>query len=200
MGRQGGESGRAGRPAALRAFVAVELPPTSHARLVALKRELAEIEPAVRWTRDEGLHATIKFLGSTAAETVDALRAALTAPIARVPPPAVRLRGLGAFPHVHRPHVLWAGIDCPALGELAARVDAAAAGLGFASETRPFHAHVTLARLDGARFGAALDASLRAHWEDDFGGGALRELVAFRSDLRPGGALYTKLWTIPFGG
>ena len=46
----------------------------------------------------------------------------------------------------------------------------------------------------------ALDGALRAHASDDFGTCELTELIAYRSDLRRDGAVYTKLWTIPFGG
>jgi 2'-5' RNA ligase len=69
-----------------------------------------------------------------------------------------------------------------------------------APETRPFTAHVTLGRVRDRDGWATLGAAIAARGDERFGDGACTELIALRSDLRPGGALYTKLWSIPFGG
>ena len=55
-------------------------------------------------------------------------------------------------------------------------------------------------RVNGTRGWTPLAEALVARAGEDFGACALAELIAFRSDLRPGGALYTKQWSIPFGG
>jgi 2'-5' RNA ligase len=184
----------------IRTFLAVEVAPDIHAALVALKRELAHGAAAVRWTRDEGLHATVKFLGNVPAARLPALRGALCDALAAAPPLSARVRGLGVFPNPHRPRVVWVALDCPPLAAYAAAVDDALAPLGFARETRAFRAHITLGRVTGALGRAWLDAVLRAHSADDFGTCELTELIVYRSDLRRDGAVYTKLWTIPFGG
>jgi 2'-5' RNA ligase len=122
------------------------------------------------------------------------------ASLAATPPLQATVRGLGAFPDLRRPRVLWAGVDCAALAAVAQAVDAAATRLGVVPETRPFHAHVTLGRVKGNARAAPLLRDVAARAAEDFGACTFRELIAFRSDLRPGGALYTKLWSIPFGG
>ncbi len=188
------------RSPTVRAFLAVAVPPDSHARLVACKRELARTDAAVRWVRDAGLHVTVRFLGGVSEAALEALHAALLGPLGGLAPPQAQVRGLGAFPHWHHPRVLWAGVECAALGAVAATVAAAAVALGLAPDAHPFHAHVTLGRVNGMRNWPSLEPLLRRHAGDDFGAGALRELIALRSDLHPGGALYTKLWAIPFRG
>ena len=106
-----------------------------------------------------------------------------------------------ARPSRRRPRVFWVGLDCAPLAALAAAIDAALVPLGFAPEQRPFRPHITLGRATGGSGGPErLEQALERHWHDDFGDCALRELIAYRSDLRRGGAVYTKLWTIPFGG
>ena len=183
----------------LRAFLAVELPPAVHERLAALTDELAQHGADVRWVRTANRHVTIKFLGSVAPPALAMLQDGLTPVLHAIAPLPARVRGLGAFPSWRRPRVLWAGIDCAPLPAVAAAVDQAAAQLGLAAETRPFTAHVTLGRVTGTRRWAALEAALRPHLADEFGAWTIDALTAFRSDLRPAGALYTRLWSIPFG-
>ena len=185
---------------AIRAFVAVELPGEIHDRLAAVMRELARHRAAVRWVRDDNLHLTIKFLGNVSAEALDALRADLTTALRDTPPLAATVRGLGVFPDPRRPRVVWAGIDCAPLATVATAVDAAAARVGVARETRPCSAHVTLGRVGSPARWAPLGHEIAARAAECLGAWTLDALIGFRSDLRPGGALYTKLWSIPFGG
>ena len=184
----------------MRSFLAVERSADLHARLVAVQRELARHRAAVRWARGDQLHVTLKFLGNVEEAALGSLRQALLRALGAAPPLAAAVRGLGAFPDLRRARVLWAGVVCAPLAGIAAAVDAAAATIGVAPETRPFHAHVTLGRVNGTARWAPLGREIGARATEDFGACAFSELVAFRSDLRPDGALYTKLWSIPFGG
>jgi 2'-5' RNA ligase len=187
-------------PPTVRTFFAVEVSPEIHATLVVLKRELAATGAAVRWVRDEGLHATVKFLGAVPATRLPDVQAALTAPVGAHPQMTASVRGLGVFPTPRRPRVVWAGLECPPLAAVAAAVEAALQPLGFAPEARPFRAHITLGRVSSEKGWARLDDALRAHATTEFGACRLAELTGYRSDLRRGGSVYTKLWTIPFGG
>lgn len=184
----------------MRAFLALELPSGVHARLVAVKNALACHGAAVRWARDDQLHVTVKFLGNVAEDALDTVRHTLLPALGATAPLAAEVRGLGAFPDLRRPRILWAGVACAPLAAVARDVDAAAAASGVAPESRPFHAHVTLGRVRDTRGRALLQRALAAGAADDFGSCTFNELSAFRSDLRRDGALYTKLWSIPFGG
>jgi RNA 2',3'-cyclic 3'-phosphodiesterase len=184
----------------IRTFLAVEVAPAIVAALVELKRELSHSGAAVRWVRDDALHATVKFLGGVPEAQLAALRDALADAVGKTPTLRAAVRGLGMFPNPKRPRVVWVGLDCQPLTAVAASVDRALAPLGFAAENRPYHAHITLGRVKDMRGWAPLDTALAAHRHDDFGVCAISELIAYRSDLRRDGAVYTKLWTIPFGG
>jgi RNA 2',3'-cyclic 3'-phosphodiesterase len=188
------------RPVKVRTFLAVEIAPSIHAALVDLKRELSRSDAGVRWVRDEGLHATVKFLGAVPEATLPEIQRALAHAVGDTPRLRAAVRGLGVFPTLKRPRVVWVGLDCQPLTDSAAAVDRALEPLGFAPERRAFRAHITLGRVNTMRNWPALEAALRAHWHDDFGACDLVELTGFRSDLRRDGAVYTKLWTIPFGG
>jgi 2'-5' RNA ligase len=127
---------------------------------------------------------------------LDEIREAIVPTVAAFPAFQVSARGLGTFPSPKRPRVVWVGLEGEALPRLADAVELAIEPLGIAREGRPFRAHVTLGRIDTPQAWARLGEELRRHGQVDLGSSRIRELVAFRSDLRRGGAVYTRLWSI----
>lgn len=183
--------------ARIRSFVAVDLQSPVLAALQMLQQELARVKADVRWVRAEGLHATLKFLGSVEGPLLERVHATLLDTVRDQPALCVCVRGLGAFPSLRRPRVLWVGLSGPGLVEVAACVDDALAQLGFAREKRAFTAHVTLGRVNGLRGWPRLEEVFKAHVADDFGESAIDAITVYGSTLRPDGAIYTPLWTIP---
>ncbi len=177
----------------MRLFVAVELPDEVRAVLKAglgtLKRDL----PPARWVRVEGMHLTLKFLGEQPPELVEALDSTAAKAVAWLPSVTVQLGGGGFFPHERRPRVAWLGGQAPGLDGWARVIDDGASALGVEREARPFSLHLTLARLErpwGAR--AVEDFVVRVgKWR--FPEFIAREMVLFKSELKPGGAEYTML-------
>src|SRR5262249_61379593 len=119
--------------------------------------------PAARWTAVETMHLTFKFLGEMQEAGVARLVESLRRSTARAPARCrATVRGLGVFPHQKRPRVLWAGVMEETPGGLSALhrwIEDAAAEAGCAREDRPFHPHLTLARL-GERTAAGPVAQL----------------------------------------
>lgn len=191
-----GEQDRAER---MRAFLAVAIGEEVRDRVLARKREWEHAIRAVRWVRDEGLHATVKFLGAVRQETMKKIESELREELRGQAPFTAQAQGIGAFPSARWPQTIWIGLHARELAELAARVERRLAPLGFPPEPRPFHGHVTLGRVKRGAPPHGLVAALAAHAEDRFGESRVTELLAFRSHLREGGSVYTKLWSIPFG-
>jgi 2'-5' RNA ligase len=183
----------------IRGFLAVDPSPELLLRLVETKALLADCGAAVRWVRDDGLHVTVKFLGDTAPETLDRLHAALLSLAPGFRPFALRMRGLGVFPNARQPRIVWAGVESGELPRVTRVVEETAARLGFEPERRTFRPHLTLGRVKGTRAWSRLQDLLDARRNDEIGVCEVTELVAYRSDLRPDGAVYTRLWTIPLG-
>jgi 2'-5' RNA ligase len=183
--------------ASVRAFIAVDLAADVRARLVALKSALSRVRCDVRWVRDDGLHATIKFLGAVPIDQLDAVRDAVASAAASVVACPASVRGLGIFPSPKRPRVVWVGLQGDSLRALAQAVENTVAPLGFPTEKRPFHPHVTLGRVNGLRGWTALARALEPHWTEDFGVTAVDHLTTYRSELKRGGSVYTPLWTTP---
>lgn len=116
----------------------------------------------VRWVRLDGLHLTLRFLGPTPEERIRAARDAVLDVAGGARPFELSIGRAGTFPTGARPRALWLGIDDPdrALQDLAARTDVRLVAAGWPAETRPFRAHLTLARADGVAAGARIGAML----------------------------------------
>ena len=181
----------------MRAFIAIDLPEAIHA---ALKRQQQEFRSAcrdARWTRPEGIHLTLKFLGEISDAQVREVTDALAALGAFEPFP-VEVKGFGFFPNGRRPRVFWVGVEAPpALGELARRVETAVEKLGFAPEQRAFAAHLTLARFPAPRPQPALEALLEQRAGAELGRFEASEFFLFESKLSPQGAQYRKVARFP---
>ncbi len=152
-----------------RLFVALPLPAQTTATVAALVEGVrADGVPGggrdVRWVRLDGLHITLRFIGPTPDDRVDAARAAVLAAAAVADPFDISIGGAGAFPPSGRPRALWLGLreGGEALEGLALAVDSALTELGWAFDAKPFRAHLTLARSDGVPAGAAIAGRLVA--------------------------------------
>lgn len=186
----------------MRAFVAIDLPKELHAALSREQSVLRRAAPDARWTRPEGIHLTLKFLGEITDRQCERVREALGqfGPRQKF---IVEVKGFGFFPDVRRPRVFWAGVEAPpALEQLAEDVEKAATRLGFAPENRPFKPHLTLARFKEPRPQPALLAAL----EERTGGAPeafslgrfeVSEFFLYESRLSPEGAQYVKLAQFP---
>lgn len=185
----------------MRTFVALNLRPDLRAALHAAGAPLREaVGRAVSWTAADALHVTLKFLGERPDAFADDLASRLRAPVGREPAFDLRLGGVGAFPSLARPRILWVGVAAnPTLARLYHHVEDASEALGAAREQRPFHPHVTLGRV---RQGGRLDGRALARAAEAVGFRAVervRSLDVMESLLGRGGARYRVAAAIPLG-
>jgi 2'-5' RNA ligase len=111
--------------------------------------------------------------------------------------------GLGAYPSIKRPRVIWIGLQAPeALRSLQQGLEAAAEILGFQREQRSFSPHLTIGRVDQHASSDGL-RNLRAKLEgtqiDEIGIVSVDAIRLFRSELQPAGSVYTELFAAPLG-
>ncbi|HXI10025.1 MAG TPA: RNA 2',3'-cyclic phosphodiesterase [Thermodesulfobacteriota bacterium] len=106
----------------------------------------------------------------------------------------LRAHGVGAFPNLKAPRVVWVGIeDNGGLQALQKNIDERLSECGFESDDRPFHPHLTLARVKSSAAGREIGKRIEGSRPDidvDF---RADYFVLFRSVLRPQGAEYTEL-------
>ncbi|HET89595.1 MAG TPA: RNA 2',3'-cyclic phosphodiesterase [Chloroflexi bacterium] len=191
----------------IRAFIAIPLPQSLLDALAALQRQLDQQVPrrSVRWTRAEGIHLTLKFLGDTPAEKLPAIEQALMEVARHAPTGAFAAQGVGCFPNQRRPRVVWVGVQEPTgwLEVLQDAIEEVMESFGYAREKRGFTPHLTLGRVnrsashsDAAQIGAvvaATEVDVLAHVPTD-------RLALIRSLLKPTGAEYTVLKEFPLRG
>lgn len=181
-----------------RLFVAVKIDPEVLERLGEARSRLEDNLRGIRWVRRENLHLTLKFLGQVDDEKIAAIGNALKHALAPLPRFAVSSRGLGVFPDIRKPKVLWAGLDAAPLAPLARAVEEALAALGFEREAREFKPHLTLGRWrEFAGRSDALRGEIEKWRRSDFGASGIKDAVLFQSVLKPDGAVYTPLNVFP---
>ena len=198
----------------IRAFLAVELSQELRAALASLQQELKRtIEPEMKratrisWVQPGSLHLTIKFLGDMDEQMIDPLREALEQALSTHIAVNVLLERLGAFPRPHSPRVLWVGpsenweqgTEARRIAEIHGAIEQTCEGFSFLRETRPFSPHLTLARIRvGERqVGAALARSGVLDRPLAIGTLVMGSVALMRSELKPTGSVYTKLWEVP---
>jgi 2'-5' RNA ligase len=180
----------------LRLFCAVELPPDARARAaahVARLRAGASPHLKVSWEREDKLHVTLKFFGDVAPASSDQLTRAVARVAARVAPFELRLEGCGVFPSRSRPHVLWLGIgdDGAQSNALQSELENECARENFPRDLRPFHPHVTVARLRATSHDARTLAKLHAETEFEPLSFRVGEIVLMQSEFAASGSIYT---------
>lgn len=177
--------------AALRLFIAIDVPDDVKAQLAALKTDI----PGAVWVKPAAMHVTLKFLGDGIEEArLPAMVAALSA--VGGAPFALAVRGVGRFPAGGRKpaRALWAGLAAPpALYELATAVETALLAPGFAAGARPFAPHLTLARLKHERGGGQAAQFLTQHAGLKSAPFRVEAFDLFSSQLTPQGAVYTRV-------
>ncbi len=197
----------------IRAFLAVELSEGLRARVAQVQRDLKQrldrdASPRVRisWVRPESIHLTIKFLGDIDESLVEPLRQAIEAVITAHRLIHIPIERIGAFPHLMLPRVLWVGApeqwergeDAKRMAMLHKAVETCCDTLGFAPDARPLNPHLTLARIKegGGYVGKALAGSGMLAGPLSLGSLDVGQVVLMKSELRPTGSVYTKLWEI----
>lgn len=187
----------------LRSFIAVEIPANIQSALAGSTATLRKIlpKPLIRWVAPQNVHLTLKFLGEINPANLELLAEALKAEVATHETFGMSVSGLGAFPSLHRARVVWIGLEAPAaLMALGRSVEAVTARLGTIPEDRPFSAHLTIGRVgqnvseaDRQRISTALEETKVG----TLGTVRVEAVHIFKSDLQPGGPVYTPLYRLP---
>ncbi|GAC1430040.1 MAG: hypothetical protein NVSMB65_03500 [Chloroflexota bacterium] len=184
-----------------RLFFAVMVPEAQRRAVLHATRHLEEVRRHVRWARPEGLHVTLRFLGDCTDERAEAALAA-GAEAAAAPVMEVVLEGLGVFPSLTRPRVVWVGMTAGGL-ELVAlhgRLEHALLRRGVVRDREHFTPHLTLGRVRAAAGAAdrqAVGRAVAAAPRDVYGRFPATQLELVESVLGREGARYTTVASLP---
>lgn len=196
---------RAGVGERWRLFIAVAAP---EAVKVEIEKAQAEMSRALRearitWTRPEQFHLTLKFLGDVEALRVEPLTEALREACRGFGALNLRGEGVGCFPNLRRPRVIWVGVrdELEQLSTLADKIETTVSGFTLEEREERFSGHITLGRIkelyhsENGKLGQmAQDMARRS-----FGQWRADTMDIMRSELLPQGPRYTELFRIPLG-
>ena len=184
---------------AIRAFLAVSLPPETVRAVCRLQQRLKPDLPNVRWVRPASLHLTLRFFPEISEETLEKITQIMLSVECLFPSVFIRISGLGAFPGPSRARVFWLGVKGdPTLYRLYQFFDEQFAQIGLPGENRPFTPHLTLGR---HRQGLAIPRTILQQYEKiDCGTFITDRVTLFQSRLDPAGAIHTPIRTAKFKG
>ena len=186
----------------LRTFIALEIPDELQQMINNETVQLRDtVGSLVRWVPPGNMHLTLKFLGNISPANVEILTQLIRAEADSCQSFVMKVGGLACFPSPKRPRVIFIGLQAP--GELEALqhgIESATTRLGYESEARPFSPHLTLGRVrqnvsasDQQRIRRALEETRL----DLLGMAKVDCVYLYKSDLKPTGSVYTRLFSAP---
>ena len=181
----------------VRVFLGVPLTTELQEAIRSLQSGLMSRISGIRWSRPENLHLTLHFFGETAQENLEKIRVSMLSVKHCHRPFQVDVIGLGAFPSLRRPRVIWLGLNPQnRLRQLHRDCHRALHEAGFVIDSRPYSPHLTIGRAkhrvnELTALGNELDNQLIGHLPID-------SLILYESRLSPAGAKHIPLLTIGF--
>jgi 2'-5' RNA ligase len=186
----------------IRSFLAIELPKPILRKIEEVQGDLRSTRADVRWVNPEKIHLTLKFFKNIEESRIEPIFKSIEEPIRSTLPFSLEVRGVGAFPHLRNPRVIWMGLvdGREVLVSFQKQIETQLEKIGFQPEDRPFHPHLTLGRMKSSRGKEELVGRMERHKEEEFGDFQVERVILFKSDLKPSGPIYTLLKEIKLGG
>lgn len=183
----------------IRTFIAIELNKEIKQELALLTDKLRASGADVKWVNPENIHLTLKFLGSISKEKIDEIKTVLDNAKNRFKAFPAALSGIGAFPKLSYPRVIWVGMEKgkDKIKEIYDFLEIELTKVGFQKEERPFAAHLTVGRVKSTKHRQNLVSSIETL---KFSPTILNvdHITLFQSTLTPQGPIYTPLHEAPF--
>lgn len=178
----------------VRTFICLELPREIKAGIAELQDDLKSVGRGVRWSRPDGIHLTLKFLGDIKSNMIENIAEQVAAACKACSPFSIEIAQTGAFPNFRRPRVFWLGVHEKTgnLSGLKKSIDNRLQEIGFPKESRAFSPHLTIGRIKSSD---DVDVICRAFQKAYFEPMSFDadEVIVMQSRLRPTGSAYTPL-------
>jgi RNA 2',3'-cyclic 3'-phosphodiesterase len=179
----------------IRSFLAFELPGPMKTVLSETLKGLKGMDLDVRWTAVDKIHLTVVFLGDVSNEQIDFIKESAATVCAGHDSFTVAVKGVGVFGPPRRPRVVWAGLsgETSRMAVFKRELLDALAPAELKLDARSLRPHLTLGRFRSGGPGNILERFDHIRSDEC----RLGELVLFKSDLTPRGAVYTVLGRMP---
>ena len=186
----------------IRTFIAMEIPGTIISKIRELQDGIKAYGFKIRWVRAENIHLTLKFLGGVEEIKINEIAKAVSKTVKGHSPISLKAKGVGVFPGIKRPRVLWVGLagQLETLVRLQQTLDENLIVLGFPREERPFKGHLTMGRIKNKIDVKKLSDTLMAFRSFESETFTAGQIILYKSELKPSGAVYTKLASASLNG
>jgi 2'-5' RNA ligase len=177
----------------VRAFIAVELDSQLLPKVLELQRELLSAGADIKAVEPENIHFTLRFLGEISQSAVDEIATCMNK--LEFGPFPIEVRGVGCFPNVRNPRVVWIGLSMglDAFSRLSRQLEDCLGEIGFRSEGERFTPHLTIGRVRSGRNKVALAKKLGELLNAEVGKMTVGSIKLKKSTLTPRGPIYTTL-------
>lgn len=185
----------------MRSFISVDIERNAlRSKLHQLTKQIANSDADTNPVAKENLHITIKFLGNIDQERIPEIEQVIKQHAKNVEPFSLTLAGMGAFPSVKRPKVVWIGGKGKGnrrLKKLAKKIRNELERRGFKKDRHEYHTHITLARVDW--YTDDLKELIAKHREIKCGKMAIEKIWIKKSELTRQGPVYSTVKEITLG-
>jgi len=181
-------------PEMIRSFIAFDMDSESILkRITEVQNLISKTGADLKLVEPKNIHITVRFLGNITTPMVEKIYEEIKK--VQFTPFNVKIQGVGAFPNLRYPRVVWAGITEGAdqLRSIFNQLEPRLRGLGFAPDHKGFSPHLTIARVKSGRNKAELAKCLTENSSYEFGVVNAACLRLKRSDLTPKGPIYSTL-------
>jgi 2'-5' RNA ligase len=187
----------------IRSFLAFEMPVKIREIVSRTLKEIKKLPLDVRWVGADNIHITVVFMGNISQDDLMPIRKAVSKICKRYGPFNVTLTGSGIFGSLRNPRVFWMGLDgdLTRMSYFRNSLQKNLTPFGIKEEKRRFKPHLTLGRFrKGPGSNVNMYELLSEYQNITSPTCTVEELILFRSELRPGGAIYSKLEAWPLTG
>jgi 2'-5' RNA ligase len=187
----------------IRSFLAFELPLEIKNVVARISEELRQSTLNAKWVKVDNIHLTLVFMGNIETEDIPAIARGVKEVCQAFGPFDLSLKGIGCFPNRRNPRVLWLGLDgdLEPMSDFRDALQGHLTGFGIREEKRKFKPHLTLGRFRKPKKMDSKEDQLLSKYEDlSSSVCSLKELILFKSDLKPTGAVYSKVEAWPLTG
>jgi len=181
-------------PESIRSFIAFDIESeAARKNLATMQNLLAQTGADLKLVEPQNIHVTVRFLGDITPATAERIFTEMQQ--IQFTPFDVQITGLGAFPDLSYPRVVWAGITEGAeqLKIIFNQLESRLWNLGFAADPKGFNPHLTIARVKSGRNKSQLTEFIAKNTNYAFGAIKAECLKLKRSDLTPRGPVYSTL-------
>jgi 2'-5' RNA ligase len=186
----------------VRTFIAIKLTPEIISKISGMQEELKRTGAQVKWVKPENIHLTLKFLGHITSEELEKVKIATRETLKPFKSFGISISGLGAFPKIEYPRVIWVGVDegKEELKRMTSNLEERLAQIGFAKEKREFSPHLTIGRVKSSKRKERLIEAFTKFTAAHLGSMKVDKIAIIKSELKLQGPVYTSLEEIDLRG